>query len=174
MSTIPICVSLALAAALGSLVACSGTPLSGPPPLRLGRDECKECGMLINEDRCSAGMLAEQSGRREHLLFDDIGCMLDAEREGLDEYTIVDRYVHDHGTREWVSAATATFLFVESGELSTPMGSGTVAFAQRKDAEAASQRYGGELLDYSALTERRKSWMQDRYGRPAGQARPPT
>lgn len=174
MSPAPFRANLTLAAVLCTLPACSGTPLSGPPSLRLGRDECKECGMLVNEDRCSAGLLAELSGRREHMLFDDIGCMLDAERDGLDGYNAIDRYVHDHSTREWVTAAAATFLLVESHGFTTPMGSGIIAFAKGEDAEAARQQFGGVLMDYSALVERRKLWMRDRYGPPARPAPSPT
>ena len=39
-------------AALATLASCQQTPLTGPPELKLGRQECGDCGMLINEDRC--------------------------------------------------------------------------------------------------------------------------
>ena len=37
-----------------TLVGCGGDDLSGPPTLRLGSDECAECGMIIGEERCSS------------------------------------------------------------------------------------------------------------------------
>ncbi len=149
---------------------CDGQPLSGPPPLRLGRDECGECGMLINEDRCSSGMLVEERGRRRYILFDDIGCMLDAEREHAahpgGQSTILERYVHDRDTRSWVEARAAIFLFADPQALPTPMGTGMVAYATSAAAEQARHQYGGTVLDYAALAEARRRWMEERYGRP--------
>src|SRR5690606_35950302 len=118
-------------AALALLPGCSRGELSGPPELRVGRDECGECGVIISEDRCSSAILVERGGRREHVLFDDIGCMLDYERGRAGEFAAVDAFVHDHPTRAWVRAADAHFLFADRDLLPTPMGSGIVAYAER-------------------------------------------
>ena len=53
MSRLLIILGAGLAAA-SLLAGCDRAPLSGPPELRLGRDECVECGMIINDDRCSS------------------------------------------------------------------------------------------------------------------------
>ncbi len=155
-------------AALALLPGCSRGELSGPPELRVGRDECGECGMIISEDRCSSAILVERGGRREHVLFDDIGCMLDYERGRAGEFAAVDAFVHDHPTRAWVRAADAHFLFADRDLLPTPMGSGIVAYAERAAAEARRGEVGGEILDYQRLGEARRDWMWARYGRPAG------
>lgn len=144
------------------LAGCSGEPLSGPPQLRLGRDECRECGMIISENRCSSGLLLERAGRREYVLFDDIGCMLDVERGGLDGATVIDRFVHDYATRAWTRAADATFLLADREKLQTPMSSGMVAFSTRSAAEQARSEFGGELLDYPGLAAARKAWLDAR------------
>lgn len=158
----------AVFALVSVLTACQRTVLSGPPELRLGRSECGECGMLISEDRCSSALLVDARGRREHVLYDDIGCMLDAERRGLDGAVVAERYVHDHGTRAWVEAGVAHFVAADRDSLQTPMGSGLVAFATAGDAEAVSKAHKGRVLDYAGLAAYRKAWMEERFGKPGG------
>lgn len=148
---------------------CAEPPLDGPPELRLGRAECAECNMLISEDRCSSALLIEDRGRREHLLYDDVGCMLDDERDGLGQRTVLKRYVHDHGTRAWLDASAAVFVLTDPKKVMTPMGSGILAFARSEDARNAVAAHGGETMDYTALVEARRAWMEARYGTP----RPP-
>jgi copper chaperone NosL len=148
------------------LSGCTRNDPSGPPQLRLGRDECGECGMIINEDRYSCGIVVERAGRSEPVLFDDIGCMLEYTREHADELSIQRIYVHDHATRAWVPAPEATFLYADETKLPTPMGSGIAAFATKGDADQARARVGGDLLDYAALAPARRAWMEQRYGSP--------
>ena len=164
--------ALVIAAATAGLSSCGGAPLSGPPELKLGRSECAECNMLISEDRCSCGLLVDDNGHREYLLYDDIGCMLDSERAGLDGRTVVERYVHDHTSKAWVVADQAAFVMVDPKALPTPMGSGIVAFASRANADAAAAKHAGKVLDYRALGEARRLWMEERYGRPDGASHP--
>lgn len=120
-----------------ALVSCDSAPLTGPPELRLGREVCAECGMIVGEERCAAAMLVERDGKRERLIYDDIGCMLDDERDDLGG-AVIERYVHDHGTRAWVRAETAVFLVGAPADVRTPMGSGLVAFADLTSAERAN------------------------------------
>lgn len=94
-------------------LACERADLTGPPTLRLGRDECAECGMPINEDRCASGMLVVREGRRDHIHFDDLGCMLDFERHGGGGVTVLERFARDYTARTWISAERATFLFTD-------------------------------------------------------------
>jgi nitrous oxide reductase accessory protein NosL len=139
---------------------CGREELAGPPELRPGRDECAECGMLIHDERAASALLVERGRRREHLLFDDVGCMLDHEHGA--ELGVVERFVRDHGSREWVGAAGAAFLLTESDELHTPMGSGIASFADAADAESAQHELGGEVLDYTALGVARLEWLEAR------------
>ena len=163
--------TLIAAAALSVLLAmpgCSRTDLSGPPDLRVGRDECAECGMIVSEDRCSSAMLVEISGRREHIMFDDIGCMLDYERTRAGQFTAVDAFVHDHATRAWVRAREASFLLADRERLPTPMGSGLVAFATREAALEMRKEVGGDVIDHAALPAARADWLRARYPRAGG------
>ncbi len=143
---------------------CGSRELSGPPELRPGKDACVECGMLVMEDRCSTGLLMEVGGRREHVVFDDLGCMIDY--MPADGARIVESYVHDHTTREWVRAGEAVYLLADPSRLPTPMGSGYVAFGERARAEAARGEFGGELSDYAGVEAAREAWWIERYGKP--------
>jgi copper chaperone NosL len=148
-----------------ALAACNRRDMSGPPNLRLGRSECAECGMIINEDRFSGGMTVERDGAVEPLLFDDIGCMLDYMHDHP-ELRVGAAYVHDHATRAWVAAGEAVFLCSDETKLATPMGSGIAAFAAKAVAEEAQRTLGGDLLDYPGLAPARRARMEQRYGTP--------
>lgn len=154
---------LALCALLNG---CEGASSSGPPNLRLGSKECGACGMLVSEDRCSSAMLVRNQGRHEHLFFDDLGCMLDHERDGMPGVTVIERYAHDYDTRAWVDVNAAHFLYADPKSLKTPMGSGIVAFASKEAAEKALATHGGMISDYARLGEARRAWMEARYGKP--------
>jgi len=156
--------ALSIAFVLAAIPACSGPATSGPPALRVGRDECAECGMLIAEDRCSAGLITDHRGRREAFLFDDIACMLDFEGRG--GHAVLQRYLHDHPTREWIPDTHATLLLADPDRLATPMGSGIVAFRSPDDAAHAQASHGGRILNYTAAAEARRAWKLERYGPP--------
>jgi hypothetical protein len=151
-----------LFALLAVLSGCARPPLSGPPELRLGRDECRECGMLISEDRCCAALLLERDGVREYALFDDLGCLLDFERTRLDGAVVVDRFARDYAARQWIPAGTAAYLLAEPERLVTPMSSGMVAFAASAAADEARGRFGGRVLDLAGLQLARAGWAEVR------------
>jgi nitrous oxide reductase accessory protein NosL len=157
-------------AAIGSLLlgisACDRRELAGPPELRLGRDECVECGMIIDDERFACATLVIDRGRREHRRFDDIACLLDFDRSGVSDASVIARYFRDHGTRGWINADAAQFLLADRAKLLTPMGSGIAAFHGRAEAERAQRDLGGEILDYAGLADARKAWMESRFGPP--------
>jgi copper chaperone NosL len=161
---LPSTIRLILATAL-TLVAssCSRAPMTGPPDLRLGREECAECGMLISEERFSTASLVDKGGERLYFYFDDVGCLLDYERELPGGVTVFERYVHDHDTRAWVPAEDASFLLA-GATLQTPMGSGIAAFATPDAAHAAADQYGGEVLDLAHLRQARSERTDARGG----------
>lgn len=142
-----------LPAALAAFVgACSRADLSGPPELRLGRDECGECGMIISEDRCSSAVLVEVGGRPEHVLFDDIGCML-AYSAAHPDTPQLGCFVHDYESGAWVPARDASFLVATGDAVSTPMASGIVAFSAPGNAHARQRTAGGQVVDHAGLAE---------------------
>ncbi|MEX2217562.1 MAG: nitrous oxide reductase accessory protein NosL [Phycisphaerales bacterium] len=142
---------LILASTLTTLFAasCGREPLSGPPDLRLAREECAECGMLIMEDRFSAAALVEHDGHRSYAFYDDIGCLLDHEHaEGA---RVVQRLVHDAPSHRWIDAHTAAYLAANPEKLPTPMGTGIAAYDDREGAERAKAEHGGQMLDWAGI-----------------------
>lgn len=153
-------------AALATLASCQQTPLSGPPDLKLGHQECGDCGMLINEDRCCAAILVDADGtRREHILFDDIGCLLEF-KTSKPTTKIIEHWVRDYSARTWVKSESAFYLMSEG--IRTPMGSWIVAFATRKAAEAVQKENDGRILNWDEVIVARRDWMEARYGKRPG------
>jgi len=152
---------------VGLVVAgCEAHLLTGPPTLRPGRDECRECGMLINEDRCSSASILDDRGRRVYAHFDDLGCMLDIERMDSSLPPVVERHVRDYTTREWTRAEQAWYVASNPDRVRTPMGSGLVAFATRDAAAAHAKEHEGVVMTFQDLVAHRKAWMESRYGKP--------
>jgi copper chaperone NosL len=134
---------------LGAMLAwgCGQPETDGPPNVRYGQDECIHCGMILSEERHTAAIVHLVDGdRRESLLFDDIGDLIDYEIEHP-ELRIHRRYVHDLDTKQWLDASAAAI--VHAPGLHTPMGSGLAAFASRESASAAVTRLSaGQVLDW--------------------------
>ena len=148
------------------LAGCGRGDPDGPPTLRLGRDECAECGMMISEDRCAAALLVNGDEGRVHRVFDDIGCMLDWERAHPDEPPTA-RFVHDYDRAEWCEATGAGYL--DGSSIRTPMASGLLAFTDRSSAERGREAHGGRVLSWDALGAARLAWLdrRDRAVRPS-------
>jgi len=155
-----------LLAVIAALAGCARQPLTGPPELRVGRDECAECGMLVAEDRYSSASLVEREGERLYVFFDDIGCMVDFEYEQGEGTRVLERYVHDHESRAWVPGLEAAYVFADRESLRTPMGSGIAALARRDAAEALAAAHAGAVHDFKSLSVARREWMWARYGKP--------
>ncbi len=148
---------VAVVALVAGQSACEQQPADGPPQLRLGRDECAECGMSIVEARSAAATIAIIDGQRSELLWDDIGCMLDWERERPDT-PVTARYVRDFDTEAWVNAQAAHFVM--SPKIKTPMASGLVAYTSADAAKACHAAHGGALLSWADLGQARTAWLR--------------
>ncbi len=152
------------------LTSCNKAPRTGPPDLRYGRDECAECGMSIVEEHSACALLVLEHDRREYKLFDDLGCLLDHEREHHPQ--TVERHTHDYATKRWISADSARYLMSES--VRTPMGSWIAAYADDAAAEAAREKLGGKVFDLDALRTERVAWREKRFGKPKPAQTPAT
>ena len=153
------CIAVGIVSLL--IPACQPDDLAGPPTIRLGRDECAGCGMLVSEERSSCALLVEQDGARAHLVFDDPGCLLDY-RADHPETAIVSTFVHDFASGAWIDADAARFLIAAPDALSTPMGSGIVAFATQESAASQRTKSGGQTAGYERLIEARRTWRDAR------------
>lgn len=147
----------ATAILLVSLCACGGRELSGPPELRAGRDECAECGMIIADDRACAALLVEVDGRREHRLFDDLGCLIDF-MDARGGGGVVEGWAVDRAGGEWLAMKGAHYLLADARTLQTPMGSGFVAYGELAAAQVASAEFGGSVGSFDDLSVARRVW----------------
>lgn len=145
---------------------CGRQELAGPPAIRLAHDQCAECGMIINDERFACALLVERDNRREHVLFDDIGCMLDFEHKDAISTRVIDRFAHEYVSKAWVSPSDAAFLSCDPSMVPTPMGSGILAFADRSRATTQQGQLGGEIMDFTQLVAARQAWTDAHIGRP--------
>ncbi len=153
-----------LMGALALAAGCDRQELAGPPTIRLARDQCAECGMIINDERFSCALLVERDSRREHVLFDDVGCMLDFEHRDATNTRVIDRFAHEYTTKAWLSPHRASFLFCDASKVPTPMGSGILAFAGPGEATKQQGQLGGEVMDFTRLVPTRMAWRDAHSG----------
>ncbi|MBL8762750.1 MAG: hypothetical protein JNM07_00590 [Phycisphaerae bacterium] len=124
--------------------------------------------MTIHDERSAAAILVDRDGRSDYLLFDDIGCLLDAQRSKGSEVKALGRFVHDQVGGDWLRGEVAIFLATDGSKLRTPMASGVAAFADQTAATNGQRKYGGEILDLDGLVEWRQRQAERRGARPGG------
>lgn len=122
-----------------------------PPEIRYGED-ISEMGMFVVDPRYTVATLPEDTD--EWLLFDDIGELFKYRHEHADAGFQV-MWVNDYHAETWLHADAATYL--ESSELTSPMGWGVAAFEDETDAAALQAEIGGELLSWDDVTSR--AWI---------------
>jgi copper chaperone NosL len=126
-------------------IACSsGVDLDATPEVRIGQDVCQECGMIISEARYASAYRLTNGGQKS---FDDIGDMVAHYRASDDEVAVF--WVHDFNSLEWIRANEAHF--VESEEISTPMGHGLAAFLNEAEAAAVARDLIGTVVTFDDL-----------------------
>lgn len=124
------------------------------PPLRTGVAECASCGMTIEDTRFAASRSIKSApDKSATLLYDDLGCMLDADRtnEGGESHRCD---VQDFNGTGWINAKRAWFVF-DPQKNRTPMSSGIVAFREKPAV-------GAMTLDQ--IREARHAYMKAKYG----------
>lgn len=150
----------------GTLAGCGRSELTGPPQMRLGREECAACGMLVNEDRCSCALLIERDSERLYAFFDDLGCLMNYEYDHASDVRVLERYVRDYQSRAWLHAEQALFVRADPETLHTPMGSGTIALANNAAVEQLGIAWQAGPMSYREAFRDRREWMWAHYGKP--------
>lgn len=148
------------------LESCGRSELTGPPTMRLGRDECAACGMLVNEERCSSALLLERDRERLFAFFDDLGCMMNYEYDHAHDVRVLERYARDYQTRAWLNTDHAVFVRADREKLQTPMGSGTIALANAEAAAHLGITWQAGPMAYRDAFRDRREWMWANYGKP--------
>jgi len=95
--------------------------------------------MLISEPRYAAAYRIDD----RDMVFDDIGCMLQALADEADPGS-AEVWFGDVDDGAWISSEQA--VFVHAAGLPTPMAGGIVASGNREAADALAARQGGEVL----------------------------
>ncbi|MCC6681463.1 MAG: nitrous oxide reductase accessory protein NosL [Phycisphaeraceae bacterium] len=120
-----------------------------PPALHLGAQECDFCRMMVSDGRFAAACIVRESdGRLTSLVFDDIGCLLRYEAEATSG-GIVQRYVTDYESEQWLTTEQATI--VQSEQLHTPMACGIAACATSQAADRLLAQFPGRKRLYRDL-----------------------
>lgn len=128
------------------LVACGEKNASGnePPSIKLGRDACKRCGMIISEERFASGIV-DKDGKA--LVFDDAGEMVaTVQNEGLNDRRV---WVHGSPSLEWMDARDAWYAVTM--DVPTPMGSGVFPFDTEADASEFASEHAGTVYSWGDL-----------------------
>ena len=131
-----------------ALVGCGGKGASGsePPSIKLGRDTCDRCGMIISEERFASGIVDEKGNA---LTFDDPGEMIATlQDEGLNGRRV---WVHGYPSMKWIDAKNA--VYVVAKEAQTPMGTGVVPFDNEAEASTFAEEKKGVVYTWEDLLQ---------------------
>jgi copper chaperone NosL len=124
----------------GAAVACAGGP-PRPATLDPGDDSCSYCRMVVSDPRFAGQIVARGE---DPLFFDDLGCLRDYIHGGRSVPAGAVAYVVDHRTGTWVPGGRAVFTSVP--DLSTPMGGGIIAHADRTSRDSDATARGGTSI----------------------------
>jgi copper chaperone NosL len=130
------------------LVGCGGKKASGsePPSIKLGRDSCDRCGMIISEERFASGIVDEKGNAT---IFDDPGEMVaSVQAEGSTGRSV---WVHGYPSMKWLDANDA--VYVVAKEAQTPMGTGVVPFDNDSEALTFAEEKEGSVYTWEELLQ---------------------
>lgn len=121
-----------------------------PKPIKFGHDNCAYCKMGISDPRFGAELLTKK-GR--NYKFDDLHCL----KGFLDDKIIPEDQVHslwviDFSQPEELIDAKVS-LFIQNGELKSPMGSNIAAFKNKSDLDEYYSKNGGQTLTWRAFID---------------------
>lgn len=145
--------TLAQVAILLALIGCEGGDAIAPPELRLGRDECAECGMSVVEAKHAAAAVVGEEGSRQAVLFDDWGCLLDWMESNPDR-AIEASWGRSEDGENWIESETT--WFVVGSSVRTPMDSGILCLPSEEAALGAAAESGGTVCRAPELKRTRQ------------------
>lgn len=132
-------------------MSCEKTDTSQAPEIHFGRDVCDVCGMIISDERYAAALwVREAPGEERPMRFDDVGEMLQWQREH-GEGLPISSFVWTYDTRLWLPAESA--IYVHSAEMQTPMAFGIAACSTREEAQALAEAHTGQIQTYEDAVE---------------------
>lgn len=115
------------------------------PNIKLGKEACFHCGMIISDERFAA---ARRQSETKELHFDDIGCLISSSRK-LASTVSVTYFVHELEGDGWIDGPTAGY--VTAPNVKSPMGYGLGAFKTAETAKVFAERYSGKTTTWTEL-----------------------
>lgn len=107
------------------------------------REECKVCGMYIDQYLRSSGELVHKGGSKEHTC--GVACLLRIlEDEGINEFTSIT--VHDWSTGKVLDARNASYSI--GSRVIPDMIPNFIAFETKDAAEAFKEKKGGQVVNF--------------------------
>ena len=145
-------ITLSAFIAIALVAGCQQKPSAVTPQnIQYGQTPCEGCGMIVSDQRFAAAIILEMpDGERRPAAFDDIGCMLDYEREHH-EGKVLGRFVKDVTTGHWVAADKANF--VRGKSIQSPMASGIAATATVDAAEKFAADHNASVQTFAQINQ---------------------
>ncbi len=116
-------------------------PPAAATEIRLGEDACANCRMIVSDGRFAA-QARRHAAPDAVLVFDDLGCLLDASKPEPFEPQGV--FVRQFDGDRWLRGDAA--FVVRAKDIASPMGSGRAVFATRAAAEKEAARHPGAAV----------------------------
>ncbi len=126
------------------LAGCVKSVPDKPPVIMTGRDACDNCFMLINENKYAASIWLRNGEAKR---FDDIGCMMNYVHKN--KSNVIAFWVYDYNTGQPVKADNSFFISTDS--LTTPMGSGLIAFKSMNEASVFAAKFNTGIISFNEL-----------------------
>ena len=115
------------------------------PKISFGIDACASCGMVIDRPNEAAGI----SLRDEFIPFCNPICMIHEVNRLINaDIKVEHRYVSDFQSGTFIHPNQASFFV---GDIPSVMNFGVVVFSNKESAQDISNKYAGEILDYTAF-----------------------
>lgn len=119
------------------LLASCGKPDLSPRDIK-DTDKCVVCNMMIDHPEQAAQMVFNNE---EHIIFDDIGCMMTYYKEQNNKDNIGMMYIKDYKHNKWIDAKKAYYLYHK--DVWTPMNYGVAAFKNKEDHNQYAKKVKG-------------------------------
>lgn len=124
---------------------------SEPAPIRLGKDECTHCKMMITDPRFGAEIITKTNKLYK---FDDANCLNNYIKNNEKLQSKINLiYFVDYGNESKFVLAHQAF-YLQSEEIKSPMGSAVAAFSNKKQlAETASSLSQSKALTWNEASK---------------------
>ncbi len=124
---------------------------SQPAPIRLGKDECTNCKMIITDPRFGAEIITKTN---KLFKFDDVNCLNNYIKNNEKIQSQINHiYFVDYGNESGFVLANEAF-YLQSEEIKSPMGSAVAAFSnQQQLTETASKLTQSKAITWNETSK---------------------